>query len=127
MRRIRKRITTFQCSVCKTEYEKAGEAKKCEKRTLEEKQFAIGDTVSSIALRTCSAKSSPYRFKGKIVQILGPMASDYQYEVGWLEAISERINGHVFQYVVGFKCPRCKENRQEAYYAPELKRLERTS
>ena len=121
MKKIVRTVTIFQCGICRTEYDKASDAQKCEKRILEVKAFAKGDMVSNIEPRTCGIKN--YIFKGRVVRIVGPMASDYEYEVKWLRAIADRVNGHVFHYQVKFTCPCCKETREERYLAPELKKI----
>jgi hypothetical protein len=125
MKKIVKRVVVYKCGICRTEYDKASDAKKCEKRVLEVIAFTKGNSVSNIQPRTCNIHGKHYIFKGKVVKIVGPMASDYEYETKWLGSISERVNGHVFHYQVKFKCPHCKEVREERYFTPELKKLSR--
>ena len=125
MKKIVKRVVTYKCDICRTEYGKAGDAKKCEKRSLEVKVFIKNDRVSNIEPRTCSIHDKNYIFRGKVVRIVGPMASDFECEVKWLGAVLERVNSHVFHYQVKFKCPHCKEVRENRYFAPELKKLSR--
>ncbi len=118
---VRKRTEiTYQCSICKTEYPSKRAAEKCEKRILEQKAFAKKDKVRNFERRTCSKDQKTYLFKGKVVKIIGPLASNHEYEVKWLGGKPERINGHVFLYQVRFKCPRCHQTQEEQYYAPEL-------
>lgn len=121
MRKVVQRKTFYMCSVCRTKYPNKKEAARCEKRTCEKKSFSIGDTVRNIEPRTCWMNSEEYIFSGKVVRILGPKPSDYEYEVKWLGGKAERINAHVFQYEVEFNCPHCKEKEQARYHAPELK------
>lgn len=123
MEKIVKRVTTFKCGICRTEYDKANDAKKCEKRVLEVRAFAKGDRVSNITPRTCIIHSKNYIFMGVVVRVVGPMASNYEEEVKWLGAIPERVNGHAFHYQVKFTCPHCKEIREERYFAPGLKKV----
>jgi hypothetical protein len=124
MRKIVKKVVLYRCSVCSTDYTNKRDAEKCELRTLEKKTLSIGDRVTNIEPRSCSmGHYKPYVFKGRIVKIVGPMASDYEYEVKWLGG--KRINSHVFHFQVKFKCPHCKETREERYFAPELKKLSR--
>src|SRR3989338_1595703 len=127
MKKIVRKTTkiTFRCSICKTEYDTAGDAQKCEKRVLEAMVFARGDRVSNIEPRTCQIHDKSYIFRGEIAKIIGPMASDYEYEVKWLGAVPERIHGHVFHYQVKLKCGHCRQTREELYYAPELKKISR--
>lgn len=123
MEKLVKKVVLYRCSVCKSDYTNKRDAQKCESRILEKKAFAIGDMVSNIEPRTCSTRNKNYVFRGRIVRIFGPTASDYEYECKWLGAIAKRVNGHVFEYQVKFKCPHCKETREERYFAPELKKL----
>ncbi|PJE50671.1 MAG: hypothetical protein COV29_02965 [Candidatus Yanofskybacteria bacterium CG10_big_fil_rev_8_21_14_0_10_36_16] len=123
MKKITKTVVTYKCSLCEAEYQKASEAEKCESRILEEKVFKVGDKVENIELRFCAACDITYRFKGKVVKVIGPVASDYEYEAKWLKGAPERLNGHVFQYQVRFECPHCHRTREERYFAPELKKI----
>ena len=125
MKAIFQKKTLYVCSKCRTKYSNKKEASRCEKRIRENKSFRIGDRIQNIEPRTCSMKQKNYIFSGRVVRILGPKPSDYEYEVKWLGGKTERVNGHVFQYEVEFICPHCKEKRRELYYAPELKKIRR--
>ena len=111
MKKITKKVIMFQCDICRTEYDKVSDAQECEKKAIEIKKFTKGDQVSNIVARICKKTSKSYTFKGVIVKIIGPMASDYY--------------GHLFQYQVKFKCPQCKEISEARYFAPELKKINR--
>ena len=121
MRRVVQKKIFYVCSTCRTRYSNKKEALRCENRVRENKIFRVGDAVQNIEPRTCQIKQREYIFSGKIVMIVGPKPSDYEYEVKWLCGKSERINGHVFHYDVEFNCPHCGEKRQGWYYAPELR------
>mgnify|MGYP001604770733 CR=1 FL=1 len=121
MKQTVEKKTLYLCSKCKTRYPNKKDAARCEKRTREKKTFRVGDKIQNIEPRTCQIKQRNYIFSGRVLRILGPKPSDYEYEVKWLGGEKERINGHVFQYEIEFNCPRCGEKRQERYYAPELK------
>lgn len=125
MREIVRKTVLYQCSICKTNHTNKRDAQKCESRTLEKKVFAVGDMVSNKEPRICSVRDKHYTFKGRVVRIIGPMASDYEYETKWLGGKTERLNGHVFQYQIEFRCPHCKDTREERYFAPELNKLSR--
>lgn len=118
-------ITLYKCSVCKQTYSNKKEAAHCEDRIREKKLFRVGATVRNKEPRFCQIKSKHYRFSGKIVRILGPKPSDYEYETKWLGGKRERVNGHIFLYEVKFCCPYCKEIRREQYHTPELLRIRR--
>lgn len=122
MKKIIQTITWYQCDICKTKYEKASDAEKCEARTLEEKKFKVGDLVQAIEKRQClsSEGSKEYICKGKIVKIIGPMAPDEEYEIKWLN--SERLNNHVWEYEIEYICPHCGEKKGARYYAPEIRK-----
>ena len=121
MKRIVKKVVSYQCSICKTEYPAIREAKKCEGRFAERKIFRAGDKVKNIEPRACNKNHKQYCFKGTVIKIHGPKPADYEYEAKWLGG--KRTNWHVFHYEVKFTCPMCKEERSELYYAPELLRL----
>lgn len=124
MKKIVRIETTFPCSVCKTEYHKRRDAKECKKRKLEKIKFKIGDLVFAHEPRQCNSKT--YKVRGKVVKILGPQASDEEYEAKWLGELSERLNSHVFQYEVKYTCPICKEKKSMVYYAPEIDKITST-
>ena len=120
MKQVVQRKTFYMCSVCGTKYPNKKTAARCEKRTREKKAFVIGDKVRNIEPRICGLMGEVYVFSGRVVKILGPKPSDYEYEVKWLGGKEKRVNGHVYLYEIEFKCPHCKEKRNEYYYAPEL-------
>lgn len=115
---------SYQCGVCSGEYPRRSQAKKCEARILEIQKFAIGEVVKNLEPRVCPINDdSPYFFEGIIKKILGPRKSDYEYEVKWLGAQPERLNGHIYQYEVEYVCPKCNNLKSHLYYSPELKSL----
>ncbi|MEK7627061.1 MAG: hypothetical protein AAB397_00565 [Patescibacteria group bacterium] len=125
MRKIIERKVFYQCSQCKKKYTNKTKAFRCERRTLEEKIFKIGDRVQNIEPRTCMTTKKQYIFSGRVTKIVGPNPSDYEYEMKWLANKKERLNAHVFMCQIKFPCPHCKEIREERYYAPELKLISR--
>lgn len=116
----------YQCSICKTKHRSAGAAKKCEARTLERQVFHRGSVVKNISPRTCLNNGRPehYRFRGTVIKVIGPVLPDRDYE-RWLDGKNERLNGHVFQYEVRYRCPRCKKIKTALYYGPELRAISR--
>ncbi len=123
MQRVVQKEILYICPVCKVKYFNKKEAVLCEKRILEKKKFLVGDRVSNIEPRYCQTEDKDYVFSGKIVRILGPQPSDFDYEMRWLG--SKRLNYHVFEYEVVFRCPHCKDKIVAHYYAPELKPTDR--
>lgn len=132
MRTIRRKVparvsVTYQCITCKTTYRSKHKAQECEKRVLEIKRFVVGETVRNIELRTCCSnlivKNRNYHFEGTVINIVGPMPSDYEYECKWLGGKPDRINGHVYQYEVKYVCPVCNQLKTALYHALELKSL----
>ncbi len=125
MKRVVQIKKLYICSKCRTQYSSKKNASRCEKRIREEKFFCVGDMVQNIEPRTCQLKNKNYIFSGKIIKILGPIPSDYEYEAKWLGGKSERLNAHVFVYQVKFLCPHCKKTKETRYYTPELKYIDR--
>lgn len=125
MKRIIKKIIQYQCSACKTIYPQADQAKACEERILEEKRFKVGDLVKNIEPRICTMgpRNKTYTFKGKVIKIIGPVPSDYEYEAKWLGGNPKRLNSHVFIYEIEYICPHCKEKRLVRYFAPEIEKI----
>jgi len=115
----------YQCRTCRTKYTSIRAAKECESRTREKKIYRVGDLVKNIEPRICYMpyKYQNYIFEGRVIRILGPKPSDYEYEVKWLGGVPERIKGHVFEYEVDYRCPRCGMQKTALYYAPELKKV----
>jgi len=126
-----RRYYEAECSKCNKKYKSLNEklaikkALKCSRRITEKKVFKIGDRVTSSEMRYCQIFDQHYYMTGKVTGIKGPMISDYEYEVKWLGADLKRVNGHVYQYEVEFRCPRCKELRIAIYYTPLLKLIPR--
>ncbi len=125
MKKIVKKIparvsTTYQCEICKTKYRSEKKAKECEERILEKRIFKVGDTAYSLVKRECVASRRPYRPKGKIIKIEGPMISDNEY--GIYNEKSGRF--HIFKYEVEFVCPRCNKKHNSLYCVPELRKTE---
>lgn len=123
MKKVVQKKTLYVCSKCKTKHSSKRVAEQCERMSIEKKAFRIGDRVRNIEQRMCNAKDKTYIFSGKIIKIIGPEPSDYEYEMKWLGGKRERVNAHVFQYEVEFKCPHCGEKGEHLYYAPELKKI----
>jgi len=117
------RVETFWiCSKCNTGYNSKKEARRCERGNVEKKIFAVGDLVTNRELRFClSVPRRGYYFRGMVTKIIGPMPCDMEYEIKWLEGKAERLDSHVFEYRVRYRCPRCRKNMVVQYYAPELK------
>lgn len=121
-----KTVRSYQCETCKTRYSSKTKARECEKRVLEIRRSAVGDRVSNIEPRTCGTVGKGninYHFDGIIIKVVGPNPADYEYEVRWLGAQDDRVNGHIYQYEVRYVCPVCNKLRTALYYAPELKSL----
>ena len=119
MKKIVRKKVLYRCPVCKTAYPRKKDALRCEKLPVEKRAFRVGDKVRNIEPRTCE-QGKNYLFSGKVVRVLGPESSDYEYEVKWLGGKGERMNSHVFVYEVEFRCPHCKKQKRARYYAPEL-------
>lgn len=120
MRKITRQITLYQCSVCKTNYPKASEAKACENMPIEKLAFKIGDKVEAFEPRHC--KNGPlFTFQGKIVKVSKPVLADEEYETKWLGGKKERLYSHIHEYKAKGICPHCGEIVTHIFYAPELK------
>ncbi len=117
------KTTGYRCIICKTVYNRRLKAKRCELKGIEKKLFKKDDSVCNKEQRVCGITEKPYRFRGKIVKIIGPMPPDYEYETKWLGGKAERLNNHVYEYEVKFSCPHCGQKKRSRYYAPELERL----
>ncbi|MFH1193768.1 MAG: hypothetical protein V1661_02130 [bacterium] len=120
MRKITRKITLYQCSICKTNYPKADEAERCEHMPVEEPAFEIGDKVANIEPLHCQ-NGPKYTFRGKIIKISKPRPPDEEYEIKWLGGKKERLYSHVREYKVQYICPKCGRMKTRKYYAPELK------
>lgn len=125
MKTIRKfrASTSYQCSVCGVRYTNKKDAKKCDKKEVEKRSFKIGDRIRVLEPRTCQRGDHYYVRNAKVVKVVGPMPSDFEYECKWLDGKRERINSHVFGYKIRYRCPICKKIRTEFYYAPELEKI----
>jgi hypothetical protein len=123
MRIVVEKKTIYICSKCKTRHTSKKKAEQCERRTLEQKVFQIGSKVEGVAPRRCATNGEIYYPSGKVKTIIGPMPSDYEYEVKWLGGKRERLRAHVFLYHVRYRCPHCREMREERHFAPELKAI----
>ena len=129
MKTIRRRIpartnVSYQCWVCGTKYRSKKSAQKCEARTLEIREFSEGYWVRAKEKRHCGLTGKSYICEGIIVDVLGPMLPDEEYENKWLGGKTERLNGHVYQYEVQFICPCCNKLKRAFYYGPGLQSLE---
>lgn len=121
MCKIVKVLISWECGVCKEKYPSARAASECEKRKLEKKYFYVGKRVRCLARRFCQTTGKGYYLVGKVTAIKGPKPSDFDYEVRCIgRGLKERLNAHVFSYIVDFTCPHCKEKQQHLYYTPEL-------
>ena len=118
--KVEKRTVQYQCEVCKALYKTPAEAKKCEARPVEDTRFVLGQNVRSVEQRQCHV-GGHYYAKGTVQIIFGPELSDDDYEIRHLGGKKERLNLHVFRYVIEYICPRCGRAKDAVYYAPELK------
>ncbi len=126
MKVITRTVRVYRCDVCKTEYEKEADAKKCEARLMEGKLFKKGDIVANKEPRLCD--NTPYFFNGTVTKIVGPEPTDEDYEHRWIRCffkegsgeMSRRLRSHVFLYVVEYMCPMCEEKKDHMYYTPEI-------
>ena len=122
MREVVKTIMLYECEICLTKYEKKEDAIRCEGCGVEEEILQVGDRVTNVGLRTCSfqGREENYIFKGKVVEVKGPNPPDKEYEYKWLGGKKERLNSHVFSYIVEYICPICRKKKSAMYYTPEL-------
>jgi len=121
MKKIERTVVHFQCSVCKTKYISKAQAEKCEKRPNEQSAFKEGDKITAFELRYCQT-GRKYRMKG-VIRKMSLRVPDAEYEMKWLGGKRERLSSHVWEYLVEYRCPGCKEIQTHPYYAPELKRI----
>lgn len=121
--KITKKITLWQCGICKTKYKTETHARLCQDRFLEKKKFAVGDRVTNKERRVCSKTNTQYTFTGTVISIQGPEPADGEYERKWLGEKRERLNSHVFSYEVEYRCPQCNKKKSALYYAPELEKI----
>jgi hypothetical protein len=110
-------VKKYRCSVCKTDYDEACDARECEKRGAEKKIFRVGDKVRNRLERVCSRASRPYTFRGMIVKVSGPVAMDTD------EAARRGVvnDVHLYEYEVKFNCPHYELQQRAIYYAYELR------
>lgn len=124
MRKIVVKKEFFYCEICNTKYENPKKAGECEKRKIEKKEFKLGDWVRAKEDRMCMCRgNTEYICIGRIVKIIGPLPPDFEYETKWLGGKPERLNNHVWQYEIGYRCPVCEEYKRARYYAPEIKKV----
>lgn len=121
MKRIEKRKVFWRCEKCKVEYPDKSRAIYCEERITEKRAFKVGDRVKGVRLHLCNKKNKKYFPVGRVVKTIGPMPSDREYEIKWLEGKKERLRAHVFIYEIAFRCSWCKRKKEDSFYAPELK------
>jgi len=120
----RRVIHSYQCETCGTKYSKKEQAQKCEARIKEKKFFKKGDLVKGSAeYHACNHTGTDLSFlpKGKVIRVIGPILPDYEYEVKWLGAKAERLNGHIYLYEVEFPCKCRRVTRYYLFRSPELK------
>lgn len=122
MRTIEKRITLYECGVCKVKYSNKKEAQKCERRELEPKKFKKDDVVEGSEKHVCDHGRGDVNFtpRGTIVNITGPEVMDEEYSLKWLGG--KLFNQHVRQYLVLYPCF-CSKEREHLYYSVELKKI----
>lgn len=125
MKTIRRKMparteVSYQCETCKSQYSTAKKAFACEKRTLEKKRFEKGQEVVIIGLRACSVGNPSYRAHGVVNRVVGPVLPDMDYEIRQMGGNLQRMNSHVWEYIVCWDCPYCKEEQRLKFYAPEL-------
>jgi len=124
MKKIIEKQTFWQCRTCKAKYKKKRDAADCERKGTEEQVFQIGDSVRNREPRQCH-NGKNYHFHGKIIKVVGPEPPDEDYERRWLGGQSERLNNHVYSYVVEYRCSICREKKEAIYFAPELLPIKR--
>ena len=120
MRKVVRKVVTFECKFCKTGYETIRAAMRCENQPLEEKKFKLGDRVGGREQHTCDhgRKEKYFLPNGRVIKINGPVLMDEEYSVKWLGG--ELLYYHVYEYLVEYDCP-CGMVRQHQFYSPELK------
>ncbi|MEK7211686.1 MAG: hypothetical protein AAB731_03565 [Patescibacteria group bacterium] len=121
MRRIDKRITYYQCSLCKTPYPSPRAAARCEASGIEKRAFKINDRVRAKEKRTCSFNKN-YICRGAITAIKGPAPFDADVMKWILNALPNPCPGHFWEYIIAYTCPICKMEEEKLYYAVELER-----
>ena len=132
--RIVKKIT-YHCGVCGTKYKNVKDARKCEKRKEEPREYKKGDKVKVISyIMACDHREpcfprTAFEGIGKIVKDTRLQIQDEEYGLKWLwpfvQDVVYRINKmHVRMYEVEFNC-RCGKKRSAMVYAPELERMSR--
>ncbi len=120
-----KTVVSYQCEVCGTKYSNRSQAEKCERRTLEDRlvRFKKGNRIEVKVIHSCNhVGTGPQKLfspVGIVIKVIGPVLSDLEYEVKWLGGKPDRVNGHVFQYLVRFQCV-CGKTREGLFYLPEL-------
>lgn len=107
MKRIVRKVVTYQCSVCRTEYTNKKEATACEKIPIQKPQFKKGDTAWFTDVRTCC--SGYYYPTMKVVRIIGPAKSDHS-----------ELGGHLFIYRTRYRCPRCKTVHENDFWPSDI-------
>lgn len=112
--------TTYQCSVCRTNYRTQSKAIDCEARPLESPVLRKGDAVRAKEIRTCT-NGKNYEVRGHISEVSRPQVPDEEYELKWMGDLArERLKMHVHLYTVTYHCPACKREKMAVYYGPEL-------
>ena len=109
--------TYFVCEICKKEYIKPDDALTCEAYPLESSKFQVGDKVRIKEQIICTRGCGPFRAQGVVTEI-SPHPS-----VGNLTTKDGRRSGkwgHVFQYEVKCKCPKCRRQKTLYFWTSEL-------
>ena len=120
MKRIVRRFVNYRCDVCRTDYDRAKDARKCEQRGVEEKKFHLGSRVRSTEKRACHF-GDDYVCEGRIAKILGPVPYDPEVLLkGYGVADS---GNHVFMYVIAYTCPVCGQEKHAIYPAACLEAI----
>ena len=114
-------VRSFQCEICGHGYPTKSQALKCEARVKERRKFRKGDLVKGHELYVCvdGKKKNKFLPEGRITIVIGPTLPEYEYEVKWLGARPERLNGHIYLYEVTFECL-CGRTRSNVFRTPEL-------
>jgi len=118
MRQVTRKVKSYRCDKCGTEYPNKADAKSCEAGTCEKKKFGIGDAVRARHSRFCMAAQRGYQAKGRVVAITGPEPYDPEVMIKGF-GISQ-AHGHIYWYEIEYRCPACRRVKSALYPAEAL-------